>query len=473
MRVLMTHGFLILCIAVFANSVSGLDEANGVKDEIAASIDAKQAEYAHMAKEIWGFAELAFSEVKSSSLLQSKLEKEGFTVEAGVAELETAFVANYGKGKPIIGILAEFDALPGLSQDAVPERKPLVKNGPGHGCGHNLFGTGSVAAAVAVKDWLARSGNSGTIRLYGTPAEEQGAGKVYMARAGLFDDVDVILHWHPYDRNHASPIITTAVIEAKFRFYGTSSHAAEAPERGRSALDGVEAMNYMANLMREHVPSDSRIHYVVTRGGGAPNVVPDFAEVHYFVRHRRTEVLKDIWSRIVNAAEGAARGTETRVEHEILGGMHGVLINEALARLMDKNLRLVGGVTYTAQERAFAEAISKTLGEDRKSLSMAAEIQPYEPLNVMGSSDIGDVSMIAPTAGVETAAWVPGTGFHTWQAVAASGMSIGTKGMIVAAKVMAFTAVDVFTSPSIVKQARDELIKKRGADFKYRPLSSW
>ena len=462
--------FLMLCLAVCANSVLALGEATGIKDEIAASIDARQAEYAHIAREIWGFAELAFSEVKSSSLLQAKLKTEGFTVEAGVADLETAFVATYGKGKPIIGILAEFDALPGMSQDAVQELEALVKDGPGHGCGHNLFGTGSVAAAVAVKDWLAKSGNTGTIRLYGTPAEEQGAGKVFMAQAGLFDDVDVVLHWHPYDRNHANPIITTAAIEAKFRFYGTSSHAAEAPERGRSALDGVEAMNYMVNLLREHVPSDSRIHYAVTDGGGAPNVVPNSAEVHYFVRHPEAEALKDIWSRVVGAAEGAARGTGTQVKHKIIGCMHGMIANETLARLMDKNLRLVGGVTYTAKERTFAEAISKTLGENSQDLSMAAAIQPYILLKVMGSADIGDVSMIAPTAGVETAAWVPGTGFHTWQATAASGMSIGTKGMIVAAKVMAFTAVDVFTSPSIVKQARDELIKKRGADFKYQPI---
>jgi aminobenzoyl-glutamate utilization protein B len=460
----------MLCLVVCANSILALGEATGIKDDIAASIDAKQAEYAHIAREIWGFAELAFSEVKSSSLLQTKLKKEGFIVEAGVAGLETAFVASYGKGKPIIGILAEFDALPGLSQDAVPEPKALVEDGPGHGCGHNLFGTGSVAATVAVKDWLAKSGNNGTIRLYGTPAEETGDGKVYVALAGLFDDVDVVLHWHPYDRNHANPIITTAAIEAKFQFYGTSSHAAEAPERGHSALDGVEAMNYMVNLMREHVPSDSRIHYVVTHGGGAPNVVPNFAEVHYYVRHRESEVLKDIWSRVVNAAKGAAQGTGTRVEHEIIGCKHGVLANETLAKLMDKNLRLVGGVTYTAKERAFAEAISKTLGDNSQDLSMATVIQPYKLLKVMGSADIGDVSMIAPTAGVETAAWVPGTGFHTWQATAASGMSIGTKGMIVATKVMAFTAVDVFKSPSIVKQARNELMKKRGANFEYQPI---
>lgn len=473
MNILAACKFLIFCIPVLANPIFAVGEAKDTKDEIAASTDAKESEYAHIAKEIWGFAELAFSEVKSSSLLQSKLKEEGFSVEVGVAGLKTAFVASYGKGKPIIGILAEFDALPGMSQDAVPERKPLVKDGPGHGCGHNLFGTGSIAAAIAVKDWLAKSSSSGTIRVYGTPAEEKGAGKVHMAQAGLFDDVDVVLHWHPWDENDASPQTTLAIVSAKFRFYGRSSHAAVAPERGRSALDGVEAMNYMVNLLREHIPPDSRIHYVITHGGLAPNVVPDFAEVHYFVRDYKIEILKDIWSRIINAAEGAAQGTGTRVEYEISVGNHGILINETLARLMDKNLRLIGGVKYTAEEKTFAEAISKTLGQDSKALGIAQEIQPYELKKLKGSGDVGDVSMITPTAGVLTAAWVPGTAAHTWQATAASGMSIGTKGMIVAAKTMAFTAVDVFMNPSYAEQAQKELKEKRGADFKYRPLSSW
>ena len=474
MNVLMARKFLVLCILVFAHPIFALDKTKDVKDELAASIDAKQSEYANIARKIWGFAELAFSEVKSSSLLQSKLQEEGFSVEAGVAGLKTAFVATYGKGKPIIGILAEFDALPGMSQDTVPERKPLVKDAPGHGCGHNLFGTGSIAAAIAVKDWLAKSGSIGTIRLYGTPAEEKGVGKVRMAQAGLFDDLDVVLCWHPWDDNNASPHTTLAIVSAKFRFYGRSSHAAVAPERGRSALDGVESMNYMVNLLREHVPADSRIHYVITGGGLAPNVVPDFAEVYYFVRHPKTGVLKDIWSRVVNAAEGAAQGTGTRVEYEILeGNNYSLLPNDTLSGLMDKNLRLVGGVKYTAEEKAFTEAISKTLGKNSRAPGTEEQIQPYKFYEVKGSTDLGDVSMIAPAAEVMTAAWVPGTVPHTWQVVAASGMSIGTKGMIVAAKTMAFTAVDVLMNPSYAEQAQKELKERRGEDFKYRPLSSW
>ncbi|MHC4159008.1 MAG: amidohydrolase [Planctomycetota bacterium] len=473
MKVSMVRRFLIFSIVVFANPVFALDKASDVKDQIAASIDARQSEYAQIAREIWGFAELAFLEVKSSLLLQSELKGEGFSVEAGVAGLETAFVATYGKGRPIIGILAEFDALPGMSQDAVAERKPLVKNGSGHGCGHNLFGTGSAAAGIAVKDWLTKSGTAGTIRVYGCPAEEKGGGKVIMAEAGLFDDVDVVLCWHPRDENDAGPHTTLAIVTARFRFYGRSSHAAVAPERGRSALDGVEAMNYMVNLLREHIPSDSRIHYVITEGGLTPNVVPEFAEVYYFVRHPKTEVLEGIWLRVVDAAEGAAQGTGTRLEYEISGGNYSVLVNETLSKLMDKNLWLAGGVKYTVDERTFAKKISKTLGKDSKALETVEQIQPYKPKQGKGSTDVGDVSMIVPTAEVLTATWVPGTTAHTWQATAASGMSIGAKGMILAAKTMAFTAVDVFLNPSYVKQAREELEQKRGADFKYRPLSSW
>ena len=293
---LIQHNMLISFIcAIIAVSAFAVDQTDQIKKEIAASIDAKQSEYADISTQIWGFAELGYLEFKSSVLLQDTLKKEGFKIEAGVADIPTAFVATYGTGKPVIVILAEFDALPGLSQDSVPVKKPLIDNGPGHGCGHNLFGTASTAAAIAVKDWLAKSKCPGTIRLYGTPAEEGGSGKVYFVRAGLFDDVDAALHWHPRDKNDASPSKSFANRSAKFRFYGQSAHAAGAPERGRSALDAVEAMNYMVNLMREHVPADdSRIHYIITYGGKAPNVVPDFAEVYYYVRAKNIELLEDI-----------------------------------------------------------------------------------------------------------------------------------------------------------------------------------
>src|SRR4249919_3952970 len=248
------------------------------------SIDAKRSTYADVAKQIWTFAEVGYQETKSSALLQEQLRANGFSVRAGVAEIPTAFVATVGSGKPVIAIIGEFDALPGLSQDAAPRRNALVAEGAGHGCGHNLLGTAALAAAVAVKEWLA-AGHPGTLRYYGTPAEEGGSGKVYMVRAGLFKDVDAVVAWHPSDRNESSPTTNLANITGKFRFRGVAAHAAASPEKGRSALDAVEAMDYMVNMMREHVPQDTRIHYVITNGGKAPNVVPDFAEVYYYVRH--------------------------------------------------------------------------------------------------------------------------------------------------------------------------------------------
>ncbi len=440
------------------------------KDFVATSIDARGEAYAGIARQIWEWAEVGYQESQSAVLLQAELEQAGFSIEAGVAGIPTAFVASYGQGGPVIGILAEYDALPGLSQEALPERRAKIKDGAGHGCGHHLFGTASTAAAIAVKDWLAETGRAGTIRLYGTPAEEGGAGKVYMVREGLFNDVDVVLHWHPSDRNDASPATSLANRSAKFRFHGISTHAAGAPERGRSALDGVEAMNLMVNMLREHVPSDTRIHYVITRGGFAPNVVPDFAEVYYYVRHPSAATLEGIWERVVKAAEGAALGTGTKMTHEIIHGIHSVLPNESLAKLVDANLRRVGGVSYSAEEIAFAQAIRSTLGSPSLPLGSEQTIQPYHPRTTKGSTDVGDVSWMVPTAGLGAATWVPGTSAHSWQAVAAGGMSIGAKGMQVAAKTLAMTAVDLFTDPVHIEAAHAEFYDRRGPEFEYRAL---
>jgi aminobenzoyl-glutamate utilization protein B len=458
---------IIVATTVFAATTAW---AQTEKDRVAASIEAKGAAYATVARQIWEYAEVGYQEERSSALLQSLLRDAGFQVESGVAGIPTAFVAAYGSGRPVIGILAEFDALPGISQAVAPERKPLVDQGAGHACGHHLFGTGSTAAAIAVKEWLESSGRTGTIRLYGTPAEEGGAGKVYMVRAGLFDDVDAVLHWHAADRNDASPSTSLANRSAKFRFYGLSTHAAGAPERGRSALDGVEAMNYMVNLMREHVPQETRIHYVITRGGFAPNVVPDFAEVYYYVRHPSAAILEGIWERVVRASEGAALGTGTRVEHEVIHGIYSLLPNEALARVMHDNLRRVGGVEYTPEERAFAEKIRETLVGAGLPLGSEREIRPFGLRSAGGSTDVGDVSWVVPTTGLNTATWVPGTSAHSWQAVAAGGMSIGVKGMMVAAKTLALTALDLFVDPALLDAARREFEERRGPNFVYRPL---
>ena len=456
---------LLLFATIPATTIAQTDKAR-----VAASIDADGAKYASVALEIWEFAEVGYQEEKSSALLQSELRGAGFQVDAGVAGMPTAFVASYGSGGPVIAILAEFDALPGISQAAEPRRRPLVEFGAGHACGHHLFGTASTAAAIAVREWLVRAGRSGTIRLYGTPAEEGGAGKVYMVRKNLFDDVDIVLHWHPSDRNDASQETSLANRSAKFRFHGHSTHAAGAPERGRSALDGVEAMNVMVNMMREHIPSETRIHYVITRGGFAPNVVPDFAEVYYYVRHPDAQTLEAIWERVVKTAQGAALGTGTTVEHEVIHGIHSLLPNDVIGKLLDANLKSVGGVRYNAEERAFAEEIQATLGEGARSLETAETIEPYVLKQAGGSTDVGDVSWVVPTAGIGTATWVPGTSAHSWQAVAAGGRSIGTKGMLVAAKTLAMTVVDLFQDPRLIDAARAEFEERRGPNFEYWSL---
>jgi aminobenzoyl-glutamate utilization protein B len=291
-----------------------------------------------------------------------------------------------------------------------------------------------------------------------------------MVRAGLFSDVDAVLTWHPADENNASPVGSLANKSAKFRFHGLSSHAAAAPEMGRSALDGVEAMNYLVNMMREHVPQESRIHYVITRGGMAPNVVPDFAEVYYYCRHPEVDVVQDLWKRIELAAQGAATGTETRMELEVIHGIYNKLPNHRLSQLFDENLREMGGIDYTAEELRFAETVRATLESPELPIGSQREIQPFVPQLTSASTDVGDISWVVPTASVQIATWVPGTPAHSWQAVAAGGMSIGFKGMQLASKVLATTAVDLFTTPALVDEARREFEERRGPDFVYESL---
>lgn len=440
------------------------------KDEIIKNLDAQTQKYGDIAHEIWDLAEMGYLEEKSSALLQETLANEGFSIKKGIAGIPTAFVAEYGSGYPVIAILGEYDALPGLSQEAVPEKKTAGK-AAGHACGHHLFGTASSAAAISVKDWLKSNKMEGTIRFYGCPAEEGGSGKVYMVREGVFDDVDVALHWHPSAANAASAGAALANKSAKFRFHGISAHAAGAPEKGRSALDGVEAMNNMVNMMREHIPQEARIHYVITNGGKAPNVVPDFAEVYYYARHSSREVVVDIFDRMVKAAEGAALGTGTTMEYEMIGGTHELLPNLTLQKIMHDKLTEVGGITYNDEEKAFAEKISKTLGKETLDMETAKTVQPYqETARAYGSTDVGDVSYTVPTAGLGTATWVPGTPAHSWQAVAAGGTSIGTKGMMVAAKTLALTAMDIFENTEVIETAKKELEERRGKDFKYVPM---
>ncbi|WP_307141985.1 amidohydrolase [Siphonobacter sp. SORGH_AS_1065] len=453
----------------------GFSQAQADKQKVISNLQDKTDYYGAISKKVWDYAEVGYQETKSSALLQAELKKAGFSIESGVAGIPTAFIATYGSGKPVISILAEYDALPGLAQEATPERKVIEGQRAGHACGHHLFGTGSSAAAIAVKDWLKQSGKTGTIKLIGTPAEEGGSGKVYLVRDGIFNDTDVALHWHPGDANAANPSSSLANISGKFRFKGIAAHAAAAPERGRSALDGVEAMNDMVNMMREHIPQDTRIHYIITKGGEAPNVVPDFAEVYYYARHKDRSILQNVWKRITKAAEGAALGTETQMELEVIGGVYNLLSVDALSSVMHKNLEAVGGFTYTPAEQQFADKISETFGASFGSLpkrGTAQQIAPYSAASLLGSAstDVGDVSWVVPTVGLTTATWVPGTAAHSWQAVAAGGTSIGVKGMMVAAKTLALTAIDLYNDPSLVKKAKEEWEELRGKNFKYEAL---
>lgn len=452
-------------------AVSG--HAQSTKAEVLQRIEANKAAYEDMALKIWGYAEVGYKEVKSSALLQDQLRKEGFTVYPGVADIPTAFIASYGNGHPIIAILGEYDALPGVSQQAVPEKKERPDATAGHACGHHLFGVASAEAAIAVKDWMKATGQKGTIRFYGTPAEEGGSGKVYMVRAGLFNDVDVVLHWHPGDRNAVRMGSSLANVSAKFRFHGVAAHAAASPERGRSALDGVEAMDHMVNMMREHVPDSTRIHYVITRGGEAPNVVPAFAEVYYYVRSPQRETVVDVSDRVIKAAQGAALGTGTTVDWELIGGVYELLSNEVLGSVLQRNLEAVGGVDYTTEEKLFATKIGQSLFGQLPAVETAHLVSPWDPKPMSalgGSTDVGDVSWTVPTMGFSTATWVPGTPAHSWQAVAAGGMSIGLKGMNVAAKTLALTAIDLFVSPNTIDAAKKEFEQRRGSNFQYKSL---
>jgi aminobenzoyl-glutamate utilization protein B len=325
-----------------------------------------------------------------------------------------------------------------------------------------------MATAIAVKEWMIGNNVPGTLRVFGTPAEEGGSGKVYLVRAGLFRDVDAVVAWHPSDRNIADANSTLANISAKIRFRGVSAHAAGAPERGRSALDGVEAMTHMINLLREHVPQETRIHYVITNGGRAPNVVPDFAEAFVYARHHDMRVLDGIWERIQLAAKGAAMGTGTQVESETISAVYNVLPNEYLARLQEKNLQRVGGVRYTTEERAFAEQIRRSMEGSLLPLGSEATVMTWTEIGVdPASTDVGDVSWAVPTVQLGAATWVPGTAAHSWQAVAAGGTTIGAKGMMVAAKTMALTTMDLLVEPTHVVRAREEFIRRRGTDFVY------
>ena len=444
---------------------------NANSSSIEQSIQDHKKTFSKVALKIWSHAEMGYQEFKSSSLLADELEKEGFKITKGVAGIPTAFIAEYGLSGPIIGILGEFDALPGLAQSTSPFKEIINnENGAGHACGHHLFGAASAWAAVAIKEWLDENNVEGIVRFYGTPAEEGGSGKVYMVREGLFNDVDVVLHWHPDDVNSANSRTSNSNKSAKFTFNGISSHAAGAPEQGRSALDGVESMNMMVNMLREHIPQESRIHYVITKGGLAPNVVPDVAEVYYYVRHPEMFMVEELFQRVVKTAEGAAIGTDTKMTYEVMHGNYSLLPNNVVQKLMHKHLATFGGFSYSDKELEYAEKIYKTFLKPTLEIGSQEYITEFSNSHSYGSTDVGDVSWVVPTAGLRTATWVPGTAAHSWQAVSSGGTSIGLKGAELAAKTIGATAIELFSNPMIINEAKKELDNRVGKDFEYEAL---
>ncbi|HEX2987767.1 MAG TPA: M20 family metallopeptidase [Chloroflexota bacterium] len=449
-------------------------------------IEEKTPDLISLASAIWEYAEPSLWEERSSQLLADYLAQEGFEVRRGVGGMPTAFVASWGSGRPIIGYLGEYDALPGLSQRAIPRREPLVPGAPGHGCGHNLLGVGSLGAAVALKRELQAHGTAGTVRYYGCPAEETAIGKVFMAKEGVFDDLDVALSWHPNAINMPNSGTSLALNSAKFAFHGRSSHASAAPHLGVSALDAVELMNVGVNFLREHVPPETRIHYVITNGGSEPNVVPALAEVWYYVRAPHRVEVESVYQRIVKIAEGAALMTGAELEIKFQTGLYDLLPNNVLSDLLEESLRTVGVPSFTEEEREFARGIEDSFTLGQKAAMLRTRHLPQEFLDITlhdgvawdfdrgetmwGSTDVGDVSWIVPTGQITTACYVVGTGGHSWQAAAASGTSIGHKGMITAARALGFAGYQLVSRPEFLAQAREAFEKSRGDKRYQSPL---
>jgi aminobenzoyl-glutamate utilization protein B len=471
----MRHRFLLALAAATATThlaAAPLDAT--MRASLDGYVDRQAPKIASNAHAIWNLAEVGFRETRSSALLQDTLRTAGFTVESGVAGMPTAFTARYRTGPgPVIVILAEFDALPGLSQKA-GQYVPTPADGvhASHGCGHNLLGSGAVGGAIAVRQWLQDSGFKGEIRVYGAPAEEGGDGKVYMVHAGLFKDVDVVLHWHPNDFNTVTNTPLQGNIKTDFSFSGMSSHAANAPDKGRSALEGVELMDVAVAFIRQHMPDGSRIHGIVTNGGAAPNVVPDFSQSTYYVRDVDLTTLHSLQDRMLKAAQGAAMATDTKVKWELRGGVYPLLINQTLLPIAYRSLSAeVDKLTWTPEEIAQAAKLQESVGVKTRTTETTV-LAPLAPsrLFIGGSSDVGDISYVVPTVGVGIATWPKGVPPHSWASAAASGSSFGTKGAVVAARVLAATAVELMLNPDVVAAAKAELRKSQGDGFHYAPL---
>jgi aminobenzoyl-glutamate utilization protein B len=440
------------------------------KDEAVASVEKRQAEIIALSDEIWGFAELALQEVRSAKALADYAEAQGFKVERGVAGMPTAFVASYGEGRPVIGILGEYDALPGLSQKAQSAKEAVEPGAPGHGCGHNLLGTAALGAALAIKDLMAAGRLRGTIRFYGTPAEEAVGGKIYMIRAGLFKDLDVCLNWHPGDKTKVAVDSSQAIVDLSVEFSGRTAHAAGDPWNGRSAVAAMELFAAGLNRMREFVKPSVRMHYSVVKGGDVPNVVPAYAKLWCWLRDSKGAGVEQLLARTRKIAEGAALMTETEAKITQNGGNWETLVNLAGEKVVFANLQWLGSVPFTAEEQEFAKEIQRATGVEPKGLD--GKVQPWaepKPDPEGGSTDVGDVSWNVPMLGLGVTTAPVDAPWHAWPVVACGGMSIGHKGLVYAAKALAATMVDLFEDAKILQAIQAEF-KEKTNGIVYKPF---
>lgn len=440
------------------------------KKAVLDDITHQSAKLIEISDKIWAAEETAFNEMQSSKFLADYAEANGFKVERGVAEMPTAFVATYGSGSPVIGILGEFDALPGLSQNKVPTKSPLHEGSPGHGCGHNLFGTASLGAAVAIKDMIAQGKLKGTIKFFGTPAEEKFFGKLWMVRAGLFDGVDVVMDWHPSAETKAAVQTGLALVDFVVEFRGQAAHASADPWNGRSASDALELYTTGINYLREHIKPSVRIHYHIQDGGQVVNVVPDYSRLWVRVRDVKRDGMVEVYERVKKMAEGAAIMANVDYSITLISGVYEVLVNRTGGDLLTKNLGLLGPLTYTDEEVSFAKKIQESTGKPQ--VGLHTKVEPLEETNPNaggGSTDVGDVSWVVPTIRLSVATAPIGTPWHSWAVVACGGMSIGHKGMVHASKTLAMTMVDLYEDPKKVEAVKAEF-KQRKGDTVYKGL---
>ncbi|WP_412985726.1 amidohydrolase [Pontimicrobium sp. IMCC45349] len=453
--------FVLFCFAVTSSYSQNKISKN--KKAIIASVEKHKQSLIKISDDIWALAETAFEEHQSSKILADYAESQGMTVERGVAGMPTAFVATYGSGKPVISVLGEFDALPGLSQKATPDKNPLKKGAPGHGCGHNMFGAASLGAAIAIKEQIEAGKIKGTVKFFGTPSEEKFFGKIWMVRAGLWDDVDVNISWHPSASIEADVQSSLALIDFKVEFFGQAAHASGDPWNGRSASDALELYTAGVNYYREHVKPTVRMHYHIQDGGQVVNVVPDYSRLWMRVRDTKRSGMLPVYERVMAMAEGAAILANVDYKVSLISGIYEVLPNREGGKIMQSNLELLGPIEYTDEEIAFGKGIQKATGKPE--VGMDSKIKPLEPTREHpggGSTDVGDVSWNVANINLGVTTAPKDTPWHSWAVVSCGGMSIGHKGMIYASKAMSMTMLDLFESPDLVDKVKKEYKERKG-----------